>query len=186
MEYITSISIPTLPSEDPYPDYSSSHMTQKLTCPICLGLLNGPVLLSCDPAVCATCCCQAIQTSFSLKCPCCYSQLLSSATISRPPAFLVSCLNDLQVTCVRKCGKAVKIQLYQQHLAGKCRSHYEDLNSPSKVTLRDVLNRPASSPATSAEMRATHHLVRRVLNQEGSSSSSSSIITIPTSGQVSI
>ncbi len=67
-----------------------------------------------------------------------------------------------------------------------CRSHYEDLNSPSKVTLQDVLNKPTTSPATITEMMATHHLVRRLLCQEGSSSSkASTIISVPTGGQVS-
>ena len=89
------------------------------------------------------------------------------------------------MTCVHKCGKEVKVQHYEQHLTGKCRSHYNDLNSPSKVTLQDVLNKPSTSPATSAEMKATHHLVRRVLNQSQECSSTvSNIITVPTGDQV--
>ncbi len=125
--------------------------------------------------VCANCCCQAIQATCSLKCPCCYDTLSSSA-ISSPSALLHSLLNDVLVKCIRKCGKTVKVQHYQHHLAGNCRSHYEDLNSPSKVTLRDVLDKPYTSPATTTEMKATSHLVRRLLCQEGSSSSKTSNI----------
>lgn len=187
MEFIDSIcSVPTLPSEDPHPTCSSSSMGQKLTCPICENLLNRPVQLSCDKVVCATCLSHEIQKSFSLKCPCCSDHMLSSSTISRPSAFLLSVWNDLQVTCVRKCGKAVKVQHYQQHLDGNCKSHYIDLSSPSKVTLRDVLSKSSSSPATSAEMMATHHLVRRVLNQQDGPSSTSNVLTVPTGGQVSL
>ncbi len=182
-EYVNSIDTIRLPLEDPYPSYICSSLSGKLTCPICLSLLNRPVQLSCDSVICASCCCQAIQALYSLACPCCYDHLLSSSTISQPSTFLLSVLDDLHITCVRKCGKSVKIRHYQEHLAGNCRSHYEDLNSPSKVTLRDVLDKPSSSPATSAEMMATHHLVRRVLCQEDSSSGASGIITVPTGGQ---
>ena len=84
---------------------------------------------------------KALQSSFFV---CCY-HLLSSPTISQTSIFLLSVLNDLHITCVRKCGKSVKMRHYQEHLAGNCRSHYEDLNSPSKVTLQDVLDKPSSS-----------------------------------------
>ena len=185
MDHIQSIAQSTLPSEDPYPIYKFSPLTEKLTCPICLGLLNRPIQLLCKRVVCATCCCQAIELSYSLKCPCCYDHHLSSVNVSLPSTFLLSVLNEVVVTCVRKCGKEVKVQHYEQHLTGKCRSHYNDLNSPSKVTLQDVLNKPSTSPATSAEMKATHHLVRRVLNQSQECSSTvSNIITVPTGGQV--
>ena len=158
MDHIQSTAQSTLPSEDPYPIYKFSPLTEKLTCPICLGLLNRPIQLLCKQVVCATCCCQAIELSYSLKCPCCYDHHLSSVNVSLPSTFLLSVLNEVVVTCVRKCGKEVKVQHYEQHHTGKCRSHYNDLNSPSKVTLQDVLNKPSTTPATSAEMKATHHL----------------------------
>ena len=75
---------------------------------------------------------------------------------------------------------------YEQHLIGNCRSHYEDLNSPSKVTLRDVLSKPIKSPASLAEMKATSHLLQRVLSQQEGASRTSNVVTVPTSGQVRI
>ncbi len=184
-EYVNSIKTVQLPLEDPYPTYMFFLIRKQLTCPICLHLLNRPVQLSCDRVVCASCCCQDIQASYSLTCSCCYNHLLSSSTVSRPLTFLLSVLNDQHITCVRKCGKVVKIRRYQVLLAGNCRSHYEDFSSPLKVTLRDVLDKLSSSPATAADMIATHHLVCRVLCQEDGNSGASSIITVPTGGQVS-
>ena len=56
------------------------------------------------------------------------------------------------------------------------------MNSPSKMTLQDVLRKPATSPATPAELKAAHHLVRCLMNQEEGTSSAS--ITVPSRGQV--
>ena len=97
----------------------------------------------------------------------------------------MSLLNDLLLSCVRKCGKIVKLQDYKLHLAGNCTSHYEEMNSPSKVTLRDMLCKPSSSPATPAELKAAHHLVRRIIHQGEGTSTAPGVITVPTCGQVS-
>ncbi len=39
------------------------------------------------------------------------------------------------------------------------------MDSPSKITLRDVLGKSSKSPATPVEARAAHSLVKRLLNQ---------------------
>lgn len=79
--------------------------------------------------------------------------------------------------------QAVKVRNYEHHLAGDCKGFYEDFNSPSKVTLRDVLSKPATLPTTEAEMKATSHLVRRVMNQQECTSQASSVVSIPTGGK---
>ena len=90
----------------------------------------------------------------------------------------MSLINDLVVTCIRKCGNVVKLEKYGEHLSSNCRNCCENVNSPSKVTLRDVLSKPSTSPATSVEVRAAHHLVKRLLHQgEESSTSTSGRIT---------
>ncbi len=74
------------------------------------------------------------------------------------------------------------------HLTGHCKVYSEDINSPSKVTLRQVLSKPSTSPATLAEVKATHQLVRRALmSEEGQSSApAAKMITVPSGigGQV--
>ena len=89
-----------------------------------------------------------IQMTSSLKCPCCTDHTLSSSTVLPPLPLLMSLLNDLLLSCVRKCGNLVKLKHYEDHLNGNCSSHYEVMNSPTKVTLRDVLCKPSTTPAS--------------------------------------
>ena len=113
----------------------------------------------------------AIQSTCSLNCPCCNDHTLNSETILPPSQLLMSLLNDLVVSCTKKCGSVVKLANYGYHLSSNCRSCCEDVNSPSKVTLRDVISKPSTSPATPVELKATCHLVKRLMQQgEGSSS----------------
>ena len=140
-EHITAIAPPPPPTEDPHPQFIPTSLINKLTCPICLDVVRSPVHLSCDHTVCAHCCSKHIQVSYSLQCPCCYRHTLSSATISTPSAFFLSLLNDSIIVCIRKCGNMVKLQDYHHHLHNRCKSHHVNINSPSKVTLKDVLCR---------------------------------------------
>ena len=155
IEHIKLIT-PPLPLEDQNPHFISTPLTKKLTCSVCSGIVNRPVQLSCECIVCSDCCCKAIQTTYS---PCCTEHTLSSSTIHPPSPLLMSLVNDFLISCVRKCGKTVKLQKYEKHLKGSCKSHYEEMSSQSKVTLRDVLSKPSTSPATPAEVKAAHHLV---------------------------
>ncbi len=179
-----------MPPEDPYPTFSMSSVTSQLTCCICLRLLNTPVQLICDHLVCASCLCESIRTSYtSLQCPCCDQHTLQHSTISRPSNVILSLLEDVVVPCCRNCNNVVKVKDYGRHLAGNCKGFYVNINSPSKVSLRDVLSKSATSPASLAEVKATHQLVRRVLmSEEGSSSSpgTAKTITVPSGvgGQV--
>ena len=94
-----------------------------------------------------------------------------------PPSLIVSLLEGLQVHCTRKCGKIVRMDSYIKHLKGQCRSHYVQLvNSPSKLTLREVLSTSIQSPATPAEMRVTEHLVRKICTE--------GVMKVQTRGQV--
>ena len=172
-EHIKSVAPPALPG-DPQPQFVPSSTTEKLICPICLDVLNRPVELSCDHIICCSCCCTAIQSTRSLNCPCCRDHTLSSETILSPSHLLMSLINDLVVTCIRKCGNIVKLEKYGEHLSSNCRNCCENVNSPSKVTLRDVPSKPSTSPATSVEVKAAHHLVKRLLHQGEESSTSTS------------
>ncbi len=157
-------------------------LTDKISCCICCEVVRNPVQLSCGQTICCDCCCKSIQYAYSLQCPCCYGHTLSSKTISSPSPLLISILDESIVLCIRRCGKMVQFQDYSNHLNCNCKTHYVNTNSPSKVTLKDVLSKPTSSPATPVELKAAQHLVRRLM-QHGEGSSSG-VIKVPTSGQV--
>ena len=181
IEHTRAISPSPPPSEDPNPQFIHTSMLDKLTCCICCEVVRSPVQLSCEHTICSHCCCKSIQFSYSLKCPCCYSHALSSESITPPsPLFM----NESVVSCIRRCGKVVKLQDYDQHLSSQCKAHNVNFNSPSKVTLKDVLCKPATSPATAVELKAAQHLVRRLINQGEGSSNAPGVIRVPTSGQV--
>ena len=59
------------------------------------------------------------------------------------------------VHCTKNCGKMVKLGSYIKHLKDQCRSHYEVIKSPS---IKDILSRPTSLPATPAEKKIAEHL----------------------------
>ncbi len=92
----------------------------------------------------------------------CNRHTLSSETISTPSPLFLSLLSESIVVCYRKCGNMMKLQDYTAHLNNHCRSHHAN-NSPSKVTLKDILSNPSTSPATPVECQAAQHLVSRLM-----------------------
>lgn len=165
-----------LPDEDKVPLYESE--SSHLCCPICCTVLDQPVELACGGIICASCCRQWIQMS-NVSCPSCYDHQLNSVSIRPSPSLVLSLLSDLVLHCNR-CGKLVKTNQYTRHLNSNCESFTQPvLNSPSKVTLKDVLTRPVSTPATPMERKVTEHLVRRLLDE-----STGEVIKVPTRGQV--
>ena len=169
-----------LPPEDLEPHFEDSTVSGKLTCIICTCLLDRPVALTCGSIVCLECCRKWIQhhLSSSLTCPCCFDSPFDSAHIQAPPSLLVSLLEGLHIHCMRKCGKVVRVDCYMEHLKGGCKSHYiQRVDSPSKMTIRDVLSTPKETPATPAEMRVAEHLVRKICTE--------GVMKVPTRGQVS-
>ncbi len=161
-----------------------SPMQEKLLCSLCHKVAFRPVELSCEQIVCSSCCCKAILQSNSLKCPCCSAHILSSETIRPPSSLFMSLMDDLLVKCPNACGCAVKLSNCINHQQSNCHSFRENPNSPSRITLKDVLSKSSTSPATPAEIQATHSLVKRLLNQGEISSTSTPIIKVGSRGQV--
>lgn len=175
------------PPEDPEPQLAESSMGSSLCCLVCTRLLERPLELTCGAIICLRCCQDWIQLHpyRSLGCPCCYSSL-ESIHIRQPPSLIVSLVKGLLVHCVRRCGKLVYIDHYHKHINGQCKSHYHQLvDSPSKLTIKEVLSRPTTAPATPSERRVAEHLVRKIIDQGSSSSSTDGIVKVPTRGQVS-
>lgn len=160
-------------------------VTEKLCCPICSVLLDRPLELSCGAVVCLDCCRKWLQTSPTFSCPCCYSHSLSCTTVQTPSPLITAMVENTLINCWKGCGRVVRVGQYRAHLAGNCSSHYQDIEySPS---IREVIDKPITSPVTPAEMRAAEHLMRRIIDQDSSSSTESQgIVKVRTKGQVSL
>ena len=137
---------------------------EKLRCPICTYLLDRPLEISCGAVVCLYCCCKWIQCTPSLAWPCCCGHPLNSSTIYPPSPLIAYLVEDLLINCNRHCKNIVRAVQYRDHLAANCQGYYHQLvDSPSKMTIKVVLAKPTTSPATPAEIRAAGHLVRRII-----------------------
>lgn len=82
----------------------------------------------------------------------------------------------------------VRVESYKKHLQEQCRTHYtyQVIDSPSKITIGEVLSRPTDLPATPAEKKVAEHLVRKIINHQGDSDSREGVVRVPTRGQVSM
>ncbi len=81
--------------------------------------------------------------------------------------------------------KIVRASQYTAHLSANCKEHFHQvIDSPSKITIQDVLTKPITSPTTPAEIKATWHLVRRIMQQNSGCSGNQAVVKIPTRGQV--
>ena len=149
-----------LPAEESVPQYEQKPLINQLFCLICCMVLNQLVELACGSIVCASCR-QWIKHTKPPCIPClsCYDDQLSSSTIRPPTPLFITLLYDLLLHCA-KCGKLVKASEYKRHMDNNCELFSQPvMNSPSKVTLKDVLSKPVSTPATPMERRVTEHLV---------------------------
>lgn len=167
--------------------YPTTSLTEQLSCPVCTNILQRPVELSCGVIICSTCCSKWVAVCMAqrlqISCPCCHSHLLDRQSIHPPPPLVLSLLAGVLVYCGKGCGKLVRYDSYDKHVAGNCQGHYHhQVDSPSKMTLRDVLARPVTVPATPAEIRVAGHLMRRMLDSDPNEQ----VVRIPTRGQVSI
>lgn len=164
-------------------EFHTQSLGDQLSCPVCTAVLDRPVELSCGAIVCLRCCSNWVMhcTSACVPCPCCYDHPLDSTTIRPPPLLIISLLSSMLVSCERKCGNQVRADQYDKHLQGRCRSHYEySAYSPSKITLKDVLTKPA----TPVEMKCAQHLVRRILDTQRAPNEQ--VVKLSTRGQVNI
>ena len=151
----------------------TTDQTSTLLCPLCCGVLYQPEL-ACGSLVCASCCCRWVEVSGQVSCPCCYQHHIHDLTIALPSAIVYDLLGDLKLVC-SNCKMTTTARQYKLHLA----SHCQGLASPSRVSARDILQRPTTAPTLPVERRVAEHLVRRLLIE-----SESTVVKIPTRGQV--
>ena len=76
----------------------------------------------------------------------------------------------------------MRLDNHDRHTAGNCHGYYHDqVDSPSKMTLREILEKPVTLPATPAEVKIAGQLVRRMLDGDPQNQ----LVRVPTRGQVS-
>ena len=143
-------------------------------CPMCKCTLNRPLELVCGVMVCAECCCNWINNSHSLTCPCCYNHMLNELTVKSPSSVVMDLLHSaLHLKC-NSCQKVISAKEYPQH------SCHHTTASPSRFSAKDMLERPLTAPQNPLEKRVAEHLVRKLMVQ----SSSGGTLTVPTQGKV--
>ncbi len=135
-----------------------------LRCSICLEVYQCPVELQCGTLVCAACCSQWVQVTAGVSCPCCFAHQLDDTNIQPPTSVVSDLLGSLWVECTAEgCIKVVKARRnLRKHLESGCK-HYSETStdSPSRVSLRDILSQPTTTPTTPAEKRVLRSLQTR-------------------------
>ena len=159
------------------PDASAVYCStpSSLLCPLCLSVLEQPVQLPCGALVCATCLCKWLGVSGGRSCPCCYQHDLDEHNITLPSPVVNDLLRDQRLRC-QECGHTTTAGQFSEHRGSLCQGHFER-TSPSRLSVRDILDRPTTAPSLPVERQMAAHLVRRFLSSER-------VVTIPTRGQV--
>lgn len=175
---ISSIQVAQPPSFHPpglLPTYRE--VPSSLTCSICMGVLNHPVLLPCSELVCGSCCSQWVAVSGRVSCPCCHSGCMDKGDIRSPPPSVVELLGGLALSCAR-CCQPVRAAQYILHLEGRCKD-YVIPEAPFTLTVEQILSAPKTTPPTPLEKKTTGRILKRIMNDDPTS-----VIKVPTSGQV--
>ena len=168
------------------PKYSTTSETHHIKCSICKGVPERPLELLYGNIACLQCCCNSVQSSGTLTCPCCKSTTLCDVSSSNhfqcPSKVTMSVLGNMVVDCNRGCNRSVRIMEYEQHLETDCQQHFEySTLSPSHVTARDILSKSAETSTTPVERRIAATVIRKLMTEHADRS----IIKIPTQGRVS-
>ena len=146
------------------------------SCPLCHSFMDRPLELKCGSTVCLQCCCERVEINDNRSCPICDSHDLSALTIKAPTETFCQLLGSVRVQCV-KCSTVTTAKDATTH---SCHSQYSCVSSPSRLSVRDILDRPMDSSLHPLEKRVTVHLLKRMM-----ATSSSSIVTVPTQRRVS-
>lgn len=155
---------------------SHSVLLSDLQCKKCANVVDRPVMKPCSHLLCCTCAVELLRQKG--LCPACGS----SHSAPPIPAGAVVCkvVGSLLLHCA-SCGCTVELQKIKEHLGSKCTQLLQP--SPSKLTMTQIMARPADAPPSADERKLATALVRRMSN---SSQSTSQVLSLPTAGQVRI
>lgn len=148
-----------------------------ILCTVCASFLDRPVELECGNLVCLECCIKWL--TISTECPCCYMPLLDH---THPPSKVtMSVLGGQLFECDRGCNRTVKATDYQQHLRSQCHNFFQHSTlSPSRTTVRDLLEKGRDTPTNPTERRVAEHLLKRMMSEK----EDTPLLQVPTRGQV--
>lgn len=157
----------------------STHTNIDMLCTICFSMLERPIELGCGNLVCLLCCTRWLTISNGVDCPCCYSPLQDH---THPPSRVtMAVLGNQLVACTRGCNRTVKAEQYQQHIKSQCQAFFQcSTHSPSRTTVRDILDSEEDSPTTPAEKRVARHIIKKLMLERDDGQ----LLQVPTRGQV--
>ncbi len=178
---------------------------EDFTCECCGDVLNQPVETKCRHIMCRVCLCKHIlKNTLTPSCPVCSEQFESTSDVRPLANALTNILSKLEVRCDNpSCKVVVPLDNLQEHVVRCSPAHSSrvlivpspqstlQVNrsqhsspaeplTPSKISLRSVLESPLDRVPTSAEKTAASRLVRRMLN----TGELGDIVQLPTGGQV--
>lgn len=131
-------------------------------CPLCNKVLERPLELDCTKLVCADCLVSHIQQSGQLTCPCCSSHPLITGFFRSPNTITMGIVGQLGMKCgfyetqVQACNLI-------SHVDSRCNLHSVPLNSPTIITVGEILEKPVESAPTPTERRVVGRVIKRLL-----------------------
>lgn len=162
------------------PPLPKAHTNTTISCVVCEGILDRPIEFGCGNMVCLLCCIKWLTTTRTqmVECPCCTTPLVDHA---HPPSRVtMNVLGSQLVECTKGCNRVVKADQYLTHLHSKCQAFFEhSIYSPSRSTIRDLLEKDDETPTTPTERKVANHIIRRLMAE-----SKEEILQVPTRGQV--
>ena len=166
---------------------------EDLQCNICNCIVDQPVETPCRKHVCSLCIAHLFRSCdgvASFPCPSC-KEVHEISDSSHPSAneMVVKVLGELLLTCDEmSCSDIVALKNLRKQVTSGCKFDTYNTFSPSKLTVRQIISRPLTSPPTSTEKIAASRVVKRMLgcSNEPSTSTSPSgpVIKLPAAGQV--
>ena len=152
---------------------SHTVLLSDLQCNKCQCIVNRPVMTECSNLLCCTCAVEILQ--HREICPACRCH--HTAPPISAGAVVVKVVGSLLVHCAT-CGSSIELKKMKEHLLSNCSQVLPP--SPSQLTLGQMMACSADTPASDAERKLATALVKRI----SLSSSTSSVLTLPTAGQV--
>ena len=160
-----------------------------LQCSLCSCIVDKPVQTPCGKTVCGVCISMAISKCVSLESYTCTScsgvHTISDASYPAAPDLLIKVLGELLLTCdIASCSEVVALKNLKTHVQSGCKATLPTF-SPSKLTIGQIVSRSLTSPPTAAERKAATSVVKRLMSSPPGPLHSSSVVKLPTAGQVS-
>ena len=154
-----------------------AHTSTNVWCVVCMEVLDRPIELGCGNLICLLCCTKCLGTS--TNCPCCCSSLVNHT--HSPSRVTMDIVGSQLVVCGKGCNRVVKAEQYFSHTRSQCQAFFEhSVHSPSRSTIRDLLDKHMETPTTNTEKRVANSLIKRLMAENRDES----VLQLTTGGQV--